>query len=338
MSKFKEILTKIDPEKKVLTEEVQNELSNLMESKEKTIKEEAMKEALALAEKKYAAINEENEKKIAEALEKQDAEHSEMLEKAVKTLDENHSKMLDTVVEALDTDHAAKFQKALDHVDADHTRKLRTVVEKYENVISKLRESVAAPKIVEAIDTFVDEYIREVAPPAKVVNEARLARLEKMYGQLREMVMVNDETFQTEIKEAVMDAKKIIDEKDAEIDKLMFDRIEMKKQISKIEAAKLLENKLKDVSPKMKAYLEVCFREADSAEIEERFDEAVKAYRSEEAKRRQTAVREADSKKTIKHPVTAKEDEIKPIIAEAKEHSVFDIYAGTVAKMKNASA
>jgi hypothetical protein len=337
MSKFKEILTKIDPEKKILTEDVQNELVSMMEAKEKTIKEEAMKDALTLAEKKYENIGEQTRQQIKEALEKQDADYAAKFAEAIEKKDADDVKMLDTIVEAMDKDHSVKFKKALKKQDKDHSGKLKNIVTKYGKKMKEVKESVASHRIVSAVDSFVDEYIKEISPVATVVNEAKLGRLEKMYGQLREMVMVNDETFQTEIKEAVLDAKKIIDEKDAEIDKLMFEKIEMKKMVEKTEAAKLLENKIKDTPPKMKAYLEVCFKDASRSEIEERFDEAVKAFKTEESKRRQTAVNEATSKKKIEHPVTSKEDEIRPIIESQKPASIMDSYAGIVTKMTKSS-
>ena len=338
-NKFTEILAKIDPEKKILTESVQTELATLMEGKEKQIKEQAFTEASKLMDKKITALNEEHAVTLKTELEKQDAAMTAKAKTLVEDIDKKHTAKVDTLVETIDKNHTAKMSKALRKVDESNTSKLELIVNKSKAKIEELKKAQVSDKIVEAVDGYIDEYIKEVLPAPAVVNESKLNRLEKMYGQMRELVMVNDDTFQTEVKEAVLDAKKIIEDKETEIDGLMFEKIELKKKLNKIEAARLLENKTSNLSPKTKAYLEVCFKDADVKEIEERFDEAVKAFKDEESKRRTKIVSESASKKKIVDPVKSKEDVIKPIVEQMqpKKSNIMDAYAGTVSKMNRTS-
>ena len=339
-NKFVEIMSKIDPEKKILTEAVQTELVTLMETKDKQIKELAFTEATKVMDKKIAQINEENATKLKAELDKQDAELTAKAKTLVESIDKKHVEKLQKFVEADDKAKTEKMKLALKKVDESNTAKLELIVNECKKKIETLKTASVSDKIVEAVDGYIDEYIHEILPAPAVVNEAKLNRLEKMYNQMREIVMVNDDTFQTEIKEAILDAKKIIEEKETEIDGLMFEKIELKKKLNANEAAKLLENKTQSLTPRTKAYLETCFKDADVHEIEERFDEAVKAFKDEEAKRRTKIVSESASKKKIIDPVKSKEDVIKPIVEQQQSKpkaNIMDAYAGTVSKMTRTS-
>jgi hypothetical protein len=338
-NKFVEILAKIDPEKKILTESVQTELVTLMEAKDKQIKETAFTEASKVMDKKIAQLNEEHEAKIKTELEKQNSELTVKAKTLVESIDKKHVAKLEKFIEVNDKVKTEKLRKAIKKIDESNTTKLEMIVGKCKTKIEELKKMAVSDKIVESVDGFLNEYIKEVLPAPAVVNEAKLNRLEKMYGQMREIVMVNDETFQTEVKEAILDAKKIIEEKEGEIDGLMFEKISLKKKLNKIEAERLLENKTQSLSPKTKAYLEVCFKDADVKEIEERFDEAVKAFKDEESKRRTKIVNESASKKKIVDPVKSKEDVIKPIVEQSqpKQSNIMDAYAGTVTKLARTS-
>ena len=335
MNKFTEILSKIDPDKKILTESVQNELVELMETKEKQIKESAFGEATKVMDKKIETLNEEHASTLKTELEKLDDENTAKAKSLFETVDTKHIAKVEKLVEAINKDHCEKFIKAVSTRDEANTSTLKMIVEKFKGKIEDLKKAAVSDKIVESVDGFLDEYMKDILPVATVVNESKLDRLEKMYNQMRELVMVNDETFQTEVKEAVLDAKTIIEEKESEIDNLMFEKIELKKKISKMEAVRLLENKTHNLSPKTKAYLDVCFKDSEVSEIEERFDEAVKAFKDEESKRRTKIVSESASKKKIVDPVKSKEDVIKPIVEDMqkKSYDIMDSYAGTVNKI-----
>ena len=124
----------------------------------------------------------------------------------------------------------AQLKQVVEAIDIDHAGKLDKLV--------KIYESKQAPeKIVEAVSDFMETYLEEVMPKAAMINEARLNRLEKMYGTMKQLLVVNDEYVSTEVKEAVEDANSQIASKDKEIDKLMLEKVELKKKIGEIEAA-----------------------------------------------------------------------------------------------------
>ncbi len=343
MNKFKEILKKLDPEAKVITESVQNELVTLFEEKDKSIREEAYAKALVECEKKLDAMDEEvtqktrqlvrridesNAKKLKKVVEAMDGSYAKKMKHLVEKIDDKHSDAVKKLVEAIDADVTGKTKKLVEAIDKDHTAKMRKVAEHYEG-------KLVNEKLAKSVSNYLDEYVKDVMPEKIVVNEAKLGRLEKFYEQLRELVMINDEKFQSEIKEAVLDAKGIIESKDKEIDKLMMEKAELKAKMSIKEAKTTLESKVKDLSPKMKLYLESFFKDADVKTIEGKFDEAVKAYKDEEGKARQKLVESASEKAKVQSPVI-QEGEVKPqgqtaVVTEAKD-PMLDIYAKSVAK------
>lgn len=318
MNKFREILTKLDPEKKLLSEAVQQELCDLMDSKEKEIKEESYSKALNLVSKKLEDKDSEHGKALSEAIENLKAQHAKelqeldeshaaALDKLFSAVDSSHAEKLEEVVEAIDTDHAAKLEKVAASIDTDHTSKLEKLQSLYES-------KQISEKLVDGISDYLDVYLEKVMPQAQLVNEAKLERLENFYSSVREMALVNDEYVQTEIKEAILDAKNQIDAKDAEIDNMMLEKVELSKKLKTHEATMLLEDKCKDRSPKAVAYLKTFFCESTKEEIEEKFDEALAAFDKDEAKARHKLLEEAESKQKVHAPAT--------LIREQKEEKL----------------
>lgn len=271
--KLKQILEKLDPKMEILTESVHKELIQMVDDKEKIIKEEAYAKALEVTNKK---------------LEEQDEEYT----KKVKLL-----------IEKIDNSYTKSLKKLVEDIDTDHTKKLLKVKKFFE-------EQNITEQMVESVSSFLDTYLAEVTPKEEIIDQAKLKRLEKIVLNIKESIMLTDDEVQKEFKEAILDAKTQLDTKDKTIDSLMLEKVELKQKINKIEVGQLLESKTKNMSPKLKAYFETLFKDADKITIEEKFEEAKKAFESEEAKRRDKLIAEADSKKQVKNPVIKEEKEI----------------------------
>lgn len=320
--KFREIITKLDPEKNVITEDVQNELVTMMGEKEKAIREVAYAKALKVVNKKLQQMDEEHAEKLREIVEKvkenyekkledMDSDHTEKLQKIVEHIDKDHTQKVKQIVEAIDEDHTNKLKTLVESIDNDHSSKLQKIVEHFES--KKIND-----QMVEAVSDYLDVYLEKVMPEKTLVNEAKLRRLERFHEQVREIAMVNDDFVQTEIREAVEDAASQIKGKEEEIDKLMLEKVELSNKIKKFEAKQLLSEKCKDLSPKLLAYVQTRFEDADSEEIEEQFNEAVKAFKIEETAKRKRLVEQADTMAKIRNPKPINEDisNKKPLIEE----------------------
>ena len=264
-----------------------------------------------IAEDKKTAILTEFDSKIRERDET-------IFKKALETVDESHAKQLKDKMEKLDEEHSAAFDKIMKKVDAEHSKKLKQTITQLDekcsktlvDVVKKMKSKSINEGLVNKISDYFDAYIKETVPTKNIIDESRIAKLESMYRNMRELLLVNDSYIQKEIKEAVNDAKKQLLEKDKSINQLMLEKVTLVKEAKSKESKELLDEKCKDMTPKMKAYIETSFKNADTKEIEERLDEAVKAFKEDETKVREKLVSKADQKRKITNPVITEENVI----------------------------
>ena len=99
-----------------------------------------------------------------------------------------------------------------------------------------------------------------------------------------------------------------MNKKDKEIDSLMLEKVELKKKYKKLEAKIKLDEKTKDMTPDMKAYIETRFDDADSSEIEGQINEAITAFKKKEGNKRRKLVESAKNKSKVKNPKIIKEN------------------------------
>jgi len=303
---------------KVIFEKLLNDLST-----KKVISEKEKTDLLVEFEKQ---LKERDEATYAKALDTVDEEHSKLFEDAMKKVDAKHTKMLKNYAESTDIKHARKLRSFARRMD-------ETISKKLVQVVNKLKSKNINESLTNKISDYFDTYLKEVTPEKTAVDQVKLIKLEAMVKRIKDAVMINEDYIQGEIKEAIDDAKKQLAEKDKALSKIMLEKVTMVKEANLLEAKKLLDNKCKDMTPKMKAYIETFFKDADKKEIEERLDEAVKAFKEEESKLRSKLVAEADQKKKITNPKQTEE----PVINEEtkianSDDAMMDHWAGIVSK------
>jgi len=346
MKNFKDILTKLDPKGEVLTESAQNELATLMEEKEKKIAEDAFKRASKLTDEKIKKLDEvyanklkdyatkmdaDRCKKMREVVEAVDKDHAIKFQKAMQKMEEGYAAKFEHAIKVLEESHCNKLKKAVNHIDADRTTKLKTVIETFEKKANN-------DSIVESVSNYLDTYISKTLPEDKILKEEKFNRMSKIINSLKEELLIDDEYIQEEVKEALVDAKTQMDEKDQTIDKLMMEKVELNKKIEVVEAKELLESKIKDLPLAKQAYLGTLFKESNKTDIEERFDEAVKAFEEDEAKKRAKLTEDAKSKQKINVKPASDSSEVKTenkkTINESKDNtdSVMNAYTKIVKK------
>ena len=322
---FESLLTELES-KGLMDSAKKAELVKAFESKVEDITKQSFEKAVAVVDEDHAAklqealdlMDEDHAARMQEIIDQIDEDHAEKFEAALEAIDNKHTDLLGKVLDKIDEDHTAMLQDAVDKIDEDHSEKLSIVYKKFdEETMGALEESTSK---------FLDAYLEEAAPEEKVVDAAKLQRLEGMFEAVKNMCFINSDYVQGEIKEAIVDAKAQLDAKDATIDKLMLERVEFVSKIDKNEARKVLEQKTKDISPKLRAFLEVRFKDSKGSEIEEKFDEAVQAFAAEE-----TAIREklVDAAQPSVTPAAQKITE-GVIEEEVKEPSVIGSYVSSI--------
>ena len=338
MSTLKELLSEID---QGLADRFEEQLTAIVEDKAKAARkegfeqgfEEAIKEAKKSEEASKAEldrVNEQHAEKLQEKIDEIDGDHTAKMQKVLEKIDVDHRDKLQAVIEKIDDDHTNKFERALELIDEDHTAKLQMVKEYYE---MKYEDS-----LVEATDSFLETFLEEVAPEADTVDSIKLARLEEMCSTMREMLMVNDDYVQTEIREAIEDAESQLNEKQETINELLSKQIELKDKIKEHEAAQLLESKTKDMKPAEAAFVKKYLKGATAEEISEKLDEAIKAYEADEADERNELIKEAGDKTTevvVPEDDTLEGDDDSPGVDE-NDNALMESYASRVVKSQHA--
>jgi hypothetical protein len=298
---FEDLLNSIDPNNTMINENEKTKLVSSFQEKILEMKEQLYDDALSDVDEDHA----EKLQNVISFMESMDNDHAEKLQSIVESIDEDHVYKLQEIINTIDEDHAEKFENVLSKIDEEHTNKLTQIMSKIdEDHTQKLQEIIemyensSVENLVESVDGFLDTYLEEIKPKETLVNEARLHKLETMFDNMKSILTVNDNYIQEEVKEAIYDAHTIIEEKDNAIDKLMLEKVQLKRQIKNIkeetnneleryEAKKLLESKIENCSPKMSTYLKLCFKNASVNEIEEKIDEAVDAFKETEKEQRQ---------------------------------------------------
>ena len=269
--KLKQILESVDPAGEVFTEAAQTQFVELIEARVN----EKVEDALTEQDTAHA-------EKLKTVLEHIDTDHAEKLEQVLEHIDADHTEKLETILEHIDTDHTEKLEQVLEHIDADHTEKLQEIIDHYETKLSEGTTVVEADEsLIEHVSEYLDHFIAESVPAQAVVKEARLDKLETIISEMRKTLLVTDEYVETEIAEAVEDAKTQIDTGKTELNEALNANIELKKQIKQLEAQSLLESKVRGYTESKKLYINKLFEGKSADEITQQLDEAVKAYDNE---------------------------------------------------------
>lgn len=240
--------------------------------KEEVITEDNKSVFLENFEKKFKTVKEEI--------------YADAIKKAEEITDEDHTKKLEEVTEFLDKDHTKKLEEIAELIDEDHTEKL-------EEVVSFIREE-ETDKIVEKLSKYIESNLEDYIPEQKLVDEAKLERFKKTFEEAKQILCINDEFINDEVAEAMKEAKDKIDSQEDELNILTEQRNDIKEKFLKLESRQVINRKTKNVSPKLKAYLETRFLGSSIEDIEEQFDEAIDAFNEDEDVEREKLLKEQD--------------------------------------------
>jgi intergrase/recombinase len=231
----------------------------------------------------------------------------------VEKIDNDHTSKLKKLVETIDADHAFKLQKLVKKIDNQHTKMLERVVEKYETQLNE--EAVDFQnRIVEEVSNYLDLYLdRNI--PAEQVNEA-VANIKaaRQIAQIRQIVGIDEDFIDTEIKEALIDGKKIIDSLRNELNETIKENAELNQKALNAEAKLLIENKTADMTATKKQFISKLLRNKTPQYIEENFSYVVDMFERE-------AAEEVDEiKESVKQQFTRTPQIDRQIIEESVEH------------------
>lgn len=325
----------VDPDGSKIDEKNRTLLLESFDSKIKTMKEGMYDEVLKSVDEAHTNKINEAAKLLTESFEKKlddyDAECASNLKLVVESLNAKNAKLLEEATDKLDAEAADKLKLFAEAVDKDHAIKLEQAVEaatKYakETNVMKIDES-----FTKKMSQYLDTYLDTLVPKTVLINEARLAALSKFYDSVRKACFINDDFVQSEVKEALLDAKSIMESKDKDINSLMLEKVQLVQECKNKEAEILLREKTKSMSPKQKAFVLSMCKDKSPELIEESVNEATKAYEKEETEIRKKLREETTSQI---NPVKQQKEGIvtESIKEESPDKQLIDYYASITKK------
>lgn len=279
-----------------------------------------------LSEETLKAISEAVEKKADEkvqlaveaALVKQDEEYAEKLEKVLEAIDADHTEKLDKIVGRLDETHAAKFQHALKTLDESHSEKLVKLVKLYENAL-KTEAKQFKDTLVEQLSNYIELYIDKAIPAQQIAEATENARSRKIVNEVKRLVGLSDEFVNENIKEALLDGKKQIDEAASATEEVRKQLALVTEKAENLEKQLFLEHKLANFPAPKKEYMMRVLSEKKMDAIKENFNYVSEMYDK----------KEEDEVEVLKESATAKTKDVdvaKPeeVVTESKSFSSAD--------------
>lgn len=242
-----------------------------------TILKEATKDLLS--EETLKVISEAIEQKAAEraqltveaALVKQDNEYAEKLQQVLEAIDADHTEKLDKIVSRIDEVHSAKFKQALNLLDESHSAKLTKIVKLYEEALVT-DSKVFKNNLVEQLSNYIDLYIDKVIPVKQIQEATENTRSRKIVNEIKRMVSLSDVFVNENIREALLDGKRQIDEANSSIVNLQKANKLIVEKAQNLEKSLFLEKKVENFPVAKKDYMIRVLSEKSLESIKENFN------------------------------------------------------------------
>jgi len=209
-----------------------------------------------------------------------DEDHSEKLQKLVEAIDADHTAKLKKLVETIDFDHAQKLRKVLTKIDEEHTGKLKQVIKHYQTVLNEEAETFRS-RLVDEVSNYLDLYMEKTIPTEQVNEAVENIRAKKTLDQIRQLVAINEDYIDNEVKEALVDGKRTIDSLKKELNEALESNTELNHKLNRSEAALLLENKTKELPSAAKSYVNKLLKGKSPEYIQENYQYVVEMFEKE---------------------------------------------------------
>lgn len=245
--------------------------------------------------------------------EKLDEKYTAKLEELVEKIDTDHTAKLKKLVETIDADHAFKLQKLVKKIDNSHTEMLQRVVEKYENQLGAAAANFQ-DRLVEEVSNYLDLYLDRNIPADQISEAVNNIKAARQLNQIRQIVGIDEEFIDAEIKEALVDGKKIIDSLRSELNQTIKENAELNQKAIKAEAKFLLEAKTSEMPAAKKQFIAKLLKNKTPQYIEENFSYVVDMFE------RESSAEVDEIKESVKQQFTRTPQIDRQIIEESVEY------------------
>ncbi|RMD45854.1 MAG: hypothetical protein D6834_03225 [Aquificota bacterium] len=210
-----------------------------------------------------------------------------LLDEKVKELKEQ---AYNEALEKIDEEHTEMLEQVLEKIDNEHTEMLEQVVEKVKSDAEEVLEKTQVEPLVEAVSDYLDEYLEETIPVEKIEESVEQIKYKRLFEAIKETLVAYDISLDEELKEAVIDGKNTIEEKEKELNDALYEKVKIQKEYEELKKQFLLEQKTKGLDSATKSYVEKYIEDADIDELEEKINEAIDAYTQSEKDRARNSI------------------------------------------------
>jgi len=274
-------------------------------------------------------INEETAKEITEAFEaaveeKVNSRVQLELEGALTKQDEDHAGKLQKLLEAIDTDHTEKLQKVVNTITESHTEKLEKLVGFYRKSLNEKAENFSN-KIVNEISNYLDIYLEKKVPTLQLEEAVANTYARKQLAKIREMVGIDPETINEDVKGMISQGKQKIDELTEKLNESYKENHELLEKVKKTETLVILEQKTKGMPAVKKEFVFNLLNDKDSSYVEENFNYVVEMFERSEEEKATDLVEEAKQKAVSREAKVPS----KSVVTESKDAQETEVQNGT---------
>ena len=278
-----------------------------------------------------SVLSEEAASAIAEAFETAVNEKVESrtkleVESAVSKIDEDHATKLQKLLEAIDTDHTQKLEKVVDAITENHTEKLEQIASYYRKALNE-KANQFSEKIISELSNYLDLYLDKVIPQSQLDEAVANTYARKKLNAIREMVGVDKEFIDENIKNSINEGKEKIDELNQKLNEAYKENEVLLEKIKIGETQSLLEEKTKGMPSTKKDFIVKLLNDKDSSYVQENFNYVVEMFERGEEETSTELAEEAKQKavsrdakvlpsKVVTESVAPSNEEVSPLVSE----------------------
>jgi len=232
------------------------------------------------------------------------------LEAALTKQDEEHADKVGQLLEAIDKDHTDKLDRIVEAVTENHTQKLKMVIERYQGETGQ-NASVFKEGLVDSVSNYLDLYLEKTFPQDMLEEAVQNKRSENVLAEVRKILAVDMALAKDEIKDAVVDGKKRIDEATTKLDEVEVENTKLLSELNTLKAEKTLSDLSTTLPEHKKKYVQKVLGTKSADFITENFDYTLELFDKETAKNEEVLKEEA-----IQQTQGTVDSVIEPVVVE----------------------
>lgn len=240
------------------------------------------------------------------------------VEKALIEQDEEHAVKLEKLLEAIDSDHTSKLHRVVEALDENHCEKLKTIIAKFRKEIDG-DAKVFKEGLVDNISNYLDLYVEKALPTNEIKEAVKNKHAVGILENLRKSLSIDKIMANEQVRDAVIDGKKQIDEANQTIESLKAENEVLKESNSTKEAGLTLDKMTEGLPASKRRHMEKLFTGKSAEFITENFNYTLEMFEKSEKEKIETLKEQAtETKKVADRPVS----ETKQVVQESVEQQI----------------